>query len=510
MSPPLQIGVVRTWKLSRHGSQIATKFRARVGESLTTVEKHSTPLPEATTTSLEALKAYSVAWKVLSSSGDVAALPHFKRAVEIDPKFAMAHVMLGITYSVSGEFGLSSESATTAYRLRDRTSDRERFFITAYYDINVTGNLEKAQQTCELWAQTYPREVVPHTFLAGMIYPVLGKYEKAVERSRQAIGLNPDFAIAYYQLSFNSQYLNRLGDAENALQRAAERKLEIPEHLLQRYDLAFLKGDRAGMSGAVTLSLVKSGVEDLIADRQAFVLAYAGQLKQAEGMARRAAELNQQPSQRGKKALLQIGPALWNAFFGDAPAARQSAMSALALSKDRDVEYGAAFALALSGESSRSEKLAEDLEKRFPEDTPVRSVYLPAIRALLALNAKQPSKAIELLQLGLTYDRGAPPCSAPAFFGNFYTIYVRGLAYLAAHQGAEAAAEYQKILDGRAIVVSDPIGALAHLQSARAFALLGDKAKAKTAYQDFLTLWKDADPDIPIFKQAKAEYAALE
>jgi hypothetical protein len=186
-------------------------------------------------------------------------------------------------------------------------------------------------------------------------------------------------------------------------------------------------------------------------------------------------------------------------------------VAVLELSKDRDVEYGAAFALALSGESSRSQTLANDLERRFPEDTSVRFTYVPAIRAVLALNHGEPSRAIELLQIAVPYDLGAPLCGAPpGFFGMFYPVYVRGQAFLAAHQGAEAAAEFQKILDHRGMVVSDPIGALARVQLGRAFALSGDKTKAKTAYQDFLTLWKDADPDIPILKQAQAEYAKLQ
>ena len=227
-------------------------------------------------------------------------------------------------------------------------------------------------------------------------------------------------------------------------------------------------------------------------------------------MSRRAADLAQQAAQRERAALYETGAALWEAFFGNASAARQSATAALELSKDRDVEYGAAFALALSGDSSRSQTLANDLERRFPEDTSVRFSYLPALRALLALNHGEPSKAIELLQIAAPYELGAPRSSFHGFFGALYPVYVRGEAYLAAHQGAEAAAEFQKILDHRGIVVSDPIGALAHLQLGRAFALSGDKTKAKTAYQDFLTLWKDADPDIPILKQAKAEYAKLQ
>jgi tetratricopeptide (TPR) repeat protein len=252
------------------------------------------------------------------------------------------------------------------------------------------------------------------------------------------------------------------------------------------------------------------GAQDLVSGRQGFVLAYSGRLQQAKTMSQHAADLNQQPALRGKKALFEIGPALWDALFGDVAAARKTAIAAVELSTDRDVEYGAAFALALAKESSRARALANDLSTRFPEDTAVRFMYLPAIRALLELNGGEPSKAIGLLQPARPYDSGTPPAVAPAFFGAFYTVYVRGLAYLAAHQGAQAAAEFQNILDHRGIVVSDPIGALAHLQLGRAFTLSGETAKAKMAYQDFLTLWKDADPEIPILKQAKAESAMLQ
>ena len=491
-------------------SQIASKFRTRVGESLATVEKHSTPLEEATTPSLEALKAFSAASKGLTSAIELsAAVPLFKRAIEIDPNFAIAYAKLGFIYGLLGQPTLSAESSTKAYQLRDRASDRERFFITATYELQVTGDLEKGLQTCELWVQTYPRDLNPHGMLGAFLYPTFGQYEKGVQTAAQGIQLAPDFPHLYLQLAFNSQFAGRLGDAENALQRAADRKLEMPDMAAQRYDVAYLKGDQAGMDRVVASARGKSGGEDMVSARQGFVLAYTGRLKQAISMSRHAADLYQEPAERGRRALFEIGPALWEAFFGDVTAARKAAGAAADLSTDRDVEYGTAFALAFSGESSRTRTLANDLERRFPEDTAVRFMYLPAIRALLELNAGEPSKAIEILQMSRPYDRGVPPSIAPAFIGAFYTIYVRGLAYLAAHQGAEAAAEFQKILDGRMIVVSDPIGALAHLQLGRAFSMSGDKTKAKTAYQDFLTLWKDADTDIPILKQAQAEYAQL-
>jgi eukaryotic-like serine/threonine-protein kinase len=263
------------------------------------------------------------------------------------------------------------------------------------------------------------------------------------------------------------------------------------------------------MQREAALGREKSGVEDWISDREAFVLAYSGHLQQAIRTSRHAADLAGQSDQRGRAALFETGAALWEAFFGKALAAKQSAVAALGISRDRDVEYGAAFAQALSGDSSQAQAVASDLERRFPEDTSVKFTYLPAIRALIALNRGEPSKAIELLQNGESYDLGTPLCSYPGFFGMLYPVYVRGLSYLAGRQGAEAAAEFQKILNHRGIVVSDPIGALAHLQLGRAYLLQGDTAKAKVAYSNFLLLWKDADFDIPVLKQAKLEYAQL-
>jgi len=490
-------------------SHIASRFRTRVGESLATVGTHDTPLEEATTPSLEALKAYSAASKVLWSMDLAGAVPLLNRAIEIDPKFAMAHASLGFIYGLMGQLAPSEESNRRAYELRDRVSDRERFFITASYETLVTGNLEKARETCELWARTYPRDIQPHPHLGAFVYPTMGKYEQGIQAASKTIELDPDFPVGYLQLAFNSQFLERFDEAEDALRRAAARKLEMPELAAQRYDIAFLKGDRAGMEREAARVRGKPAPDDLIPGREGFVLAYAGQLQQARQLSRRTADSDLQAGQAGRAALWEIGAALREAFFGNARAATDGALAALKHSKDRDVEYGAAFALAFSGESSRAQTLADDLERRFPEDTAVRLMYLPPIRALLALRRGDPAKAIDVLKTGASYDLGLPPCIAPAFIGPLYAIYVRGQAYLAAHQGVEAATEFQKILNHRGIVVSDPIGALAHLQLGRAYMLSGDSSKAKTAYQDFLTLWKDADEDIPILKDARAEYAKL-
>jgi|SRR5271157_646235 len=492
-------------------SQIASKFRTRVGESLATVQKHDTPLEEATTPSLEALKVYSRAMKVVFSTGSAAAVPLFKRATEIDPKFAMAYAFLGRTYGDMGESELAAESTGKAWQLRDRATDSEKFFITANYDLQVTGNLEKAQATFELWAQTYPREIHAPGLLSGMIYPVFGKHEKAIEAAKTAIALDPDFPFAYVNLATSYQFLDRLEDAEKVFQQASERKVLFPEMLEQRYDLAFLRGDKAEMERQVALAKGKSGAEAWMSDHEALVLAYSGHLQQARRMSGRAVDLAHQPDRREEAALLETGATLWDAFFGNATAARRGAKEVLKLSKGRDVEYGAALALALSGDSSAAQTLADDLGKRFPEDTSVRISYMPSLRALLALNRGEPSKAVEVLQAAAPYELGVPLSWLIGSFGALYPVYVRGEAFLKAHQGGEAAAEFQKILDHRGIVGPDPIGALAHLQLGRALALPGgDKAKAKAAYQDFLTLWKGADQDIPILMQAKAEYAKLQ
>jgi DNA-binding winged helix-turn-helix (wHTH) protein/Tfp pilus assembly protein PilF len=490
--------------------QIASKFRTRVGESLTTVKEHDAPLAEATTPSLEALEAYSAAWKVHLSSGAAAALPLFRRATEIDPKFAMAHAFLGRMYADMDESDLSAESTTRAWQLRDRTSDREKFFITAGYEMLVTGNLEEALQTCEAWARTYPREALPHSMLSGYINKAAGQFEKAAAEARKTIELDPDFAIGHFNLAVNNVYLDRLGEAENAVRRAEGRGLETDEFVGLDYDIAFLRDDHAGMEREAARARGRSGAEGWISNKEAFALAYSGHLQQATSMSRRAVDHSQQAAQRERAGLWEAGAALREAFFGNGSEARKMAVAALELSKDREVEYGAGFALALAGDYSRPQVLADDLEKRFPEDTSIRFSYLPALRARLALNRGDAAKAIEMLQVAVAHELGAPRTSISAIFGALYPVYVRGEAYLAAHRGPEAAAEFQKILDHRGIVDSDPVGALAHWRLGRAYALQGDTAKAKAAYQDFLALWKDADPDVPILIAAKTEYARLQ
>jgi DNA-binding winged helix-turn-helix (wHTH) protein len=494
-------------------SQIASRFRTRVGESLSTVKSHDTPLAEATTPSLEALKAYSMGWQVSFSSGSAASVPFLQRAIEIDPNFASAYAALGRMYGDIGESVLSAQNTSRAYQLRNRTSDQEKFFISANYDLQARGNLERAQQTCDLWKQAYPRAWLPHGLLSGGIYPQLGKYEKSAEEAKVALGIDPDFSIGYANLAVSYMALERMADAEGTLQRALDRKLEIPDFFILRYAIAFLKGDRLGLERVAAEAQDTPGADDWMANAAGFVLAYSGHLEDARKMSRRAADLARKAERRETEALYETDTAVREALFGNVSTAKQRAGHALELSKSRDVSYGAAFALALSGDASRSQALREDLARRFPEDTRVQFTYAPTLRALMALNHNQPSRAVELLQTAIPYEVGIPTEGGSEFLlgaGNLYPAYVRGLAHLAEHRGGEAAAEFQKILDHRGIVVSDPVGAVAHVQLGRAYALSGDKTKAKFAYQDFLTLWKDADPDIPILKQARAEYAKLQ
>ena len=493
-------------------SQIASRFRTRVGESLATVQSHDTPLAEATTPSLDALKAYSAGWQVSFSSGSAASVPLFQRATEIDPNFASAYAALGRMYGDIGESALSVKNTSRAYQLLDHASDQERFFISVTYDLQVTGNLNKARQTCNLWAQTYPRAWLPHALLSGGVYISLGKYEKSVEQVKIALAGDPDFSIGYSILAADYVALERIREAEKTLQRASERSLDIPDFHVQRYLIAFLKDDRTGMEHEASNAEEKPGVDDWMSNAEGFTAAYAGHLAEARKMSGRAADLARAAGRRETEALYETDAAVREALFGSVSLAKQKAEDALVLSRSRDVEWEAGFALALSGDSSQSQALTADLSRRFPEDTVVQFTYLPTLRALLALNGGQPTQALEVLQTALPYEGGTQTEGGSEFLlgaGNLYSAYVRGVAYLASHRGREAAVEFEKILTHRGIVASDPTGALARLQLGRAYVLSEDQKRASSAYQDFFRLWRDADPDIPILMQAKVEYAKL-
>jgi serine/threonine protein kinase/Tfp pilus assembly protein PilF len=497
-------------------SEIVRNLRTRLGESLATVEKHSTPLADATTSSLEALKAYSTGQKLNLTSGTAAAIPLFRRAVDIDPNFALAHAHLALKYSDVGASVLSAESATRAWQLRDRVSDRERFFIDFIYDRDGTGNLEKAYQTLELWLQTYPRRgepPSPHGLLGGLSTHGTGRFERAIDASRKEIEAAADGiggARTYDSLAQSYFLTDRFPEADSTLQRASARKLETPNALVLRYNIALLNGDQEQMDRAVGLAKGKQGAEHGMAHAEALALARSGRIIRARQSSSRAMDLARQEGRSEAAATYQAARAVWEAMCGNAAEAKRNAMAALALSNGRDVKYMGALALALSGDSSRSQPLADDLEERFPEDTFAKFTYVPVLRGLSALDRKKATDSVEQLQIALPYELAVSGLNFNHFYlGGLHSAYVRGEAFAAAHRYADAAAEFQKIVDHRGIVGADPIGALAHLQLGRTFALAGDQVKAKRAYGDFLTIWKDADADVPILVQAKAEYARL-
>jgi tetratricopeptide (TPR) repeat protein len=490
-------------------SKIASRFRTQVGESLTTVERYDTPLAEATTPSLEALRAYSEGWKVLFSTGSAAAVPFFKHAIEIDPKFAMAYAALGRMYGDIGESAVAADYTQKAYDLRERTSEAENYFISTSFHMVVTGSMEKAEQTCELCIQTYPRSWTPHTFLSGIIYPVFGQYEKAVEEGREAVRLNPDNPISYSTLISSYVALNRLDVAKATYGQALERKLNHPLFHPVLYQIAFLQNDAEGMAQEVAWSAGKPGVEDSMLGLEADTAAYSGRVRKAREFSLQAMDSAERAEENEAAATYVAEYGLREALLGNADEAQRRSALAIKRSAGRDVQYGAALALAYAGDTGRTQTLADDLGKRFPEDTIVQFNYLPTLHAKIAVNKGNASEAFESLRAAAPYELGVSTASVYGWTA-LYPVFVRGEAYLAAHQGSEAAAEFQKVLDHRGVVVNELIGALAHLQIGRAYAMQGDTVKARAAYQGFLTLWKDADPDIPILKQAKAEYAKLQ
>jgi eukaryotic-like serine/threonine-protein kinase len=462
----------------------ATKMRQNLGESLKSIQRFDAPLEQVTTPSLQALRAYSLGMKTLDTKGRTAAITFLQRAVELDPKFAMAYARLGF---------LSVENVRKAYELRERVTERERLYIEAHYYRDVTGEQDKAASVWEVMQQTYPRAVEPYSNLAGF-YGRLGNCEKALEEAHEALRLDSDDQDNYATVGYLLMCLNRLDEAQAAFKQAEERHLESEDLLSGRYSLAFLKGDADGMA-----RVAESAPADkpLLLVLQGFTEAYYGRLRKARELLRRAVESAKQNGAVDTAASFQAFGSLMEAYLGDLQHARADADAALRLTANRDAQTAAALTLALAGDTEHTEKLTAN----FPLDTGVQRVWVPMIRGATDLSRKNPAKTIELLRVTSPYELGTP---------RLLPIYERGQAYLMLHNGSAAAAEFQKVIDHPGIVREFPVGALAHLGVARAYALQGDAAKSCAAYQDFLTIWKDADPDIPILKQAKAEYAKLQ
>jgi serine/threonine protein kinase/tetratricopeptide (TPR) repeat protein len=486
-------------------SRMARAFRARAGESLAMIRTHEKPLEEATTASVEALRAYS-ATMARGFLGCDARVPLLERAVELDPGFALAHANLGVCYSGTGQRQLAIQSATRAYELRHRTTDPERFFIEYVYDRDVTGDLERAFQTVTVWTQTYPRDLSAHGLRGGYSAHGTGRYEDVIQSAERALALDPDFVFAHSELVSASMFLNRFDAAKRALQRAGA--VVDSAALALGYYIAVLEHDADGIERFLSRFKELSG-HHLLRHAQSLALARAGQLERARTLAQEAIDAAEGLGQRETAAMYESAAAVWEAWSGNQSTARRRAATALAKSSGRDVTYATGFALALVGETARSESLANDLERRFPRDTLVRFTYVPALRALAAVGRDDPTTAIELLRANVHYERAIPATAFNFFFGSLYPTYVRAQAYSARGQHQEAAMEFQKILDHRGLMMGDPAGARALLEKARSLARVGDQVGARAAYEDFLSSWKDADPKVPVLAQAQAEYAKL-
>ena len=488
--------------------QASAKLREKVGESLGTIEKYDTPLEHATTASLDALKAFSQGRKIALSGDYAAAIPYYKRAIELDSKFATAYLGLGIAYANLFESGAANENIAKAFELRERASERERLHIKAEYYTFVTGDIEKARMTYKRWAQAYPQDYTSYGNL-GFIGPDTGDYDQAIKDTQKALRLAPDASNPYGNLVGYYVAANRLDEAKSLYKEAVTRKIENPVLHANRYGLAFLEGDKAEMERQVAWAAGKAGAEDNLLSNASDTEAYYGRNRRALELSRRAVDSAKRNDQKESAALWQTEAALREAELGNSALAREQVKAALALASNHDSQILGALALARAGDSAQAARMADDLAKQYPEDTLVENYWLPSIRATIELGKNNAGKAIEILQAAVPYELGIPtPTSTVG--GMLYPIYVRGQTYLKLRQGKEAAAEFQKILDHRTVVVNFITGALAHLQLGRAYAMAGDNSKARAAYQDFFGLWKDADSDIPILKQAKADYAKLQ
>ena len=486
----------------------STRMRQKLGESLSSIQRFDVPLSQVTTPSLDALKAFSTAGRVRADRGDRAAIPFLRRAIELDPNFAFAHASLATMYVNLQETGLSTEDMKRAYDLRDQVSERERFYIEGHYYDFVTGDLEGANQVYELWAQTYTRDSGP-LCNSGVGYEAMGQYEKALAKTLEALRREPDDYAAQTNLINLYTSLNRPDEAKTAYQKSLKSGFDYPNWHLSLYGIAAAQQDAAEMGKQLDWASGKGEMEDVFLSAQADTEAFYGHLGRAREFSSRAIESAQRARKGETAALWRVNEALREAEFGNRQVARHGAATAMILAPTRDVQTMAALALAQSGDSRQAQKMSEDLAQRYPLDTLIHGYWLPTIRAAIELDHNNPAEAVKFLQRAVSYELGADRFTAAAA-APLYPVYLRGAAYLQLHRGKEAAVEYQKFVDHWGALKNFPLGALARLGLARAYTIQGDSAKAYIAYQDFLTLWKDADPDIPILKQSEAEYAKLQ
>jgi serine/threonine protein kinase/tetratricopeptide (TPR) repeat protein len=479
----------------------AEDIRGKLGESLASIQKYSTPINQATTSSLEALKAYSLGMQARSNKGEEAAAPFLKQAISLDPNFAMAYATLGQVEMNQGEPAVSAEYTKKAYDLRDRASEAEKFYIDTHYFENVNRDEEKAEQVYELWSQTYPRDGIPLNNL-GVLHQTLGDWEKALELGRQALKTGEPESIYYTQVASSYLALGRYDEAKAIIKEANDRKLDVPFFHRILYYVAFAQNDTVAMQHELAmLSAASPEMNAFARGIDGESQAHAGRMTKARETFKRAIDAYEAVDKKESAANVLVLQARIEAEVGDDASAKRDATAALALDSSVGVKERAAFAYSKAGEIAKAQTLADEVAKAFPTGTMVNKFELPLIHATIELSRNDPAKALELLQPVEPYDLSATRGMSPA--------YERGLANLALHKGPEAAAEFQKVIDHPGVVQMSITGVLSHLGLARAYAAEGDAAKARPAYQDFFALWKDADPDLPILKEAKAEYAKL-
>jgi serine/threonine protein kinase/tetratricopeptide (TPR) repeat protein len=475
-----------------------TQLRGKLGESLASVQKFDKPLEEATTSSLEALKSFTLGDVKHSASDEFGAIPFYKRAIELDPNFAMAYARLGPVYGNLGQTDLSEQNRKKAFELKDRASERERLYITAHYYAD-NGELEKGIAAYELFKQTYPREVTPYVNLAVTYVLLLGEFEKGLANAKEAIRVDPETVNGYFATARAYAGLNRPDEAKAVLKAGLQRNTNFLNLHDLLANLAYAQGDLAAMEKEETFLHDQPDLEMNLNTRHGDIAASGGQVQRAREFYQKTGQVAQRLQLKDSEAASLVAQGWMLAHLGFAKQATEAADAALAISQDHFTKLFAASDLAFAGENKKAIDLASEVAKERPNDTLVQAVYAPSIQAVVALNGGNAQKAIELLKPALLYDKG-----------NTTDIYIRGLAYLKMGQGPDAVQEFQKILALRNFAPTDPLMSMAHLGLGRAYALSGDNAKSRAAYQDFFALWKDADPDVPVLKQAKAEYAKLQ
>jgi eukaryotic-like serine/threonine-protein kinase len=486
--------------------QAGSELRQKLGESISSVQKFNKPLSQVTTSSLEALEAYSQATRVQYSSDSDAAFPYLTRAVQLDPNFARAYASIGTFYTTHNQATLGIVNYKKAFELRNLVTDRERFYIEGTYYMTVTGQIDKAEDAYKQWAQAYPNDDVPLGNL-GVIYSTVGRFQDSLTETRAAMAIVPNSVISYGNLIGTYLSLNRIDEASAMYKESLQRNLDGPYPRLASYYLGFQKHDAAAMADAVNWASGKSGVEDTFLSLEADTETFHGRLSKARTLATNAAESAKRAGAPEAAAIWLVYQALRESEMGDAASTRKFAAAAIALAPGRDVELLSAIAYARCGDAANAQKLIDRISHESPVDTMIQGFWLPSARAALELSRGTPARVLEVLEPATPYELGSP---GQFQLSTAFPLFFRGQAYLKAGNPAQAIPQFQKIIDNPGAVANFYTFPLSYLGIARAYAASGDATKARAAYATFLTLWKDADPSLPLLQQAKSESAKLQ